>query len=97
MFQIVIALTSAAIFGVITWLLAGRSWEDWSSGAATSGAVLWPTWLSEVLVPIGAGLLTLRLLLHAGAHLASLVTGQMLVALPAAAGSAAAVEKGGFE
>lgn len=95
--HVVVAVASAAIFGVITWLVAGRSWDDYLSGAASSGEVLWPTWLSEVLVPIGAGLLTLRLLLHTWAHIASLATGRDLIALPAPAGSAEAVSKGGFE
>jgi len=92
-----VALISASIFGLISWLVAGRTWDDYAAGAATSGAILWPTWLSEVLVPVGAGLLTLRLLLHAAAHFGSLVTGRNLVPLPAPAGSAAAVAKGGFE
>ncbi len=92
-----VALVSASIFGVIAWLVAGRTWDDFVSGAATSGAILWPTWLSEILVPVGAGLLTLRLLLHAAAHFGSLATGRDLVPLPVPAGSAAAVAKGAFE
>lgn len=95
--HVFVALVSAGIFGAITWLVALRTWDDWLAGAATSGAILWPTWASEILVPLGAGLLTLRLLVHAAAHLATLVTGRELIALPAPAGSAAAVEKGGFE
>lgn len=93
--HIVVDLLSAALFAVITWLVAGRTWDDFLAGSATSGEILWPTWLSEVLVPIGTSLLTARLLLHAAAHFGSLLTGRELIPLPPPAGSA--VAKGGFE
>jgi len=91
----VVDLLSAGLFAVITWLVAGRSLDDYVTGAATAGEVLWPTWLSEVLVPIGTALLTARLLLHAALHLGSLFTDRALIELPPPAGSA--VAKGGFE
>ena len=93
--HIVVDVLSAALFAEITWLVAGRTWDDYFAGSATSGEILWPTWLSEVLVPIGTALLTARLLLHAAAHAGSLITGRELIALPPPAGSA--VAKGGFE
>lgn len=79
--QVVIASVSACLFATIAWLSAGRAIDDYLSGAATSGDVLWPSWLTDVLAPAGCGLLTLRLLTHALAHAVSLATGQDLVPL----------------
>lgn len=95
--QIVYAALSLALFAVIAWLGAGRTIEDYEAGAATAGAILWPSWLSDVFVPIGAGLLSLRLLVHGLAHAASLATGQNLIPLPALAGSDGAIDKGSFK
>jgi TRAP-type C4-dicarboxylate transport system permease small subunit len=85
--QIVIALVSAALFATIAWLAAARTLDDFQSGAATSGEILWPTWLADVLVPLGCALLTLRLIVHAVGHLLSLATGQDLVPLAAPPGA----------
>jgi TRAP-type C4-dicarboxylate transport system permease small subunit len=79
--QVVIALVSAALFATIAWLAGARSLDDFQSGAATSGVILWPTWLADVFVPIGCVLLSLRLSVHAFGHVLSLATGQDLVPL----------------
>ena len=95
--QIVYALLSMTLFAVIAWLGLGRTLEDLETGAATAGAILWPSWASDVFVPIGAGLLSLRLLVHALAHAASLTTGRNLIDLPSLAGSDSSIDKGGFK
>ncbi len=94
--QILIALVSAWLFATISRLGAERTVADYANGAAVSGEVLWPTWLSDVLVPIGCSLLTARLLLHALMHAASLLTGRDLLPLDPAAG-ATDVERIAFE
>jgi hypothetical protein len=48
-----------------------------------AGAIPWPMWPSIGLVPLGSGLITLRLVLHLLGHILSLVTGRDLIALPA--------------
>jgi len=85
--QVIIALVSALLFATIAWFAAGRTWDDFQSGAATSGEILWPTWLSDVLVPLGCALLTARLILHALGHAMSLATGRDLVPLAAPPGA----------
>ncbi len=77
---------------VVVWLLAvvffvlvfiegiGLTWENWQSGAAKMGAILWPKWLSAIFVPIGVGLLILRLLHR-------LLESLLLAVRPAAGGS----------
>jgi len=46
------------------------------------GLIPWPTWLSVVFVPIGAGLLSFRLMIVTLAHAISLFTSRELVPLP---------------
>ena len=95
--QVVYALLAAILFATIAWLGLERTLQDYETAAATAGAILWPSWLSDVFVPIGAGLLALRLVVHAAAHGVSLAVGRDLVELPALAGSESSVAKGGFK
>lgn len=89
-------MVGLAIFIPITWLGYERALDNYSSGDVLAGAIPWPTWASAVLVPIGAGILALRLAVHLVANTASLLTGQDLLPLPAISGHG--VEKaGGFE
>jgi TRAP-type C4-dicarboxylate transport system permease small subunit len=39
-----------------------KFWSNWQSQDVVAGAVPWPTWLIAVFVPVGIGLLVLRLL-----------------------------------
>jgi TRAP-type C4-dicarboxylate transport system permease small subunit len=89
-------MVGLAIFIPITWLGYERALDNFDSSDVLAGAIPWPTWASSVLVPIGAGILALRLAVHLVANTASLLTGQNLLPLPAISGHS--VEKaGGFE
>jgi len=61
-----------------------RAVEAYRSADVVAGAIAWPTWPAIALVPLGAGLLCLRLVLLFIGHLASLVTGRDII--PVAAG-----------
>ena len=89
-------LVGLAIFIPIAWLGYQRALDNYVSIDVLAGAVPWPTWASAVLVPIGAVLLCLRLMVHFVANLGSIVTGEDLMPLPAISGHG--IEKaGGFE
>jgi TRAP-type C4-dicarboxylate transport system permease small subunit len=88
-------LVGLAIFIPITLLGYQRALDNFSSSDVMAGAIPWPTWASAGLVPIGAGILALRLAVHLVANIASLLTGEDLLPLPAIAGHGA--EKAGFE
>jgi TRAP-type C4-dicarboxylate transport system permease small subunit len=51
-----------------------------------AGAIAWPTWISAALVPLGCGVLVLRLLLQLVGNLLSLVSGRDLYPLPPVTG-----------
>ena len=89
-------LVGLAIFIPITWLGYQRALDNYISSDVLAGAIAWPTWASAALVPVGAGILALRLAVHLVANTASLMTGEDFLPLPAISGHG--VEKaGGFE
>src|SRR3978361_896411 len=57
-------LVGLAIFIPITWLGYQRALENFTSSDVMAGAIPWPTWASAGLVPIGAGILAVRLAVH---------------------------------
>ena len=61
-----------------------RAVDAFKAGDVMAGAIPWPMWPSIVLVPIGAGIITIRLALHFVGHILSLATGRSLIPLPAA-------------
>lgn len=80
--EVIACLAGLPVFVAIAWLGWERAWDNWVSNDVLAGAIPWPTWASAVLVPIGCGLLVLRLLLHLAGHLGSLVTGRDIAPLP---------------
>lgn len=80
--EIVTCLAGIPVFGAISWLGWERAWENWVSNDVLAGGIPWPTWASAVLVPIGCGLLVIRLVLHLAGHVVSLLTGTEVAPLP---------------
>ena len=81
--EIVTCLVGITVFSLIAWLGFLRAVDSFQSSDVMAGGIAWPMWPSIGLVPFGAGLITLRLVLHLIAHVLSLATGRDLIALPA--------------
>jgi len=94
--EIVTCVVSIPLFAFIAYAGAIRAWSSFAGGDVLAGLIAWPTWISIALVPLGAGLLTLRLAVGALAHLASLATGEEVIPLPPLARSSAGTD-GAFE
>ena len=62
--QGLILVLSLGIFGIITWYSAITAVWAWQIGDTILGSMQVLTWPSRVLVPLGAGLLSLRLLVQ---------------------------------
>lgn len=77
--EVVTTAIGAAVFALITYFGALRTLDAYASSDVLSGAIPWPTWPSLALVPLGCGLMTLRLLVQLVAQLLSLATGRDLV------------------
>jgi TRAP-type C4-dicarboxylate transport system permease small subunit len=81
--EIVTCLVGISVFSLIAYLGFLRAVESFRSSDVMAGGIPWPMWPSIGLVPFGAGLITLRLVLQLIAHVLSLVTGRAVIALPA--------------
>ena len=79
-------LLSIPFFGMLAFVSSERAYESWNNDAALSGLIAWPTWISEVLVPIGTFLLMLRLIFALVGHLMSLMNGRDVIPLEPLAG-----------
>jgi TRAP-type C4-dicarboxylate transport system permease small subunit len=95
--EVVICLLSAVLFAWMTRAGAARAWQHYIDNDILAGAFAWPTWASAAFVPLGAGMITLRLILSMTCHGYTLATGREVIALPPIAGSAQAIQSGSFE
>jgi TRAP-type C4-dicarboxylate transport system permease small subunit len=89
-------LAGGSVFALITAAGYQRALDNYLSDDVLAGAIPWPTWASAALVPIGAGLLVLRLAATFVGHVASLATGRDLVGVPPLS-TAELAEGGTFE
>ena len=74
--DLVTNLAGLVLFGLIARIGFDRFLAAFLSGDIIAGSIPWPTWLSYVLVPLGAGMLALRMLVHAAADIVSISTGE---------------------
>jgi TRAP-type C4-dicarboxylate transport system permease small subunit len=81
-FEAVGALSAAIVFVIISWLGASRAWNSFSRGEILAGFIPWPVWPSSALVFLGAGLLSVRLVVDGLAHARAAATGAPGPALP---------------
>lgn len=81
--EIVTCIVGMIVFYLIAYLGFLRAVDSYQSADVMAGAIPWPMWPSVGLVPLGAGLITIRLALHLIAHVLSLATGRAVVGLPA--------------
>jgi TRAP-type C4-dicarboxylate transport system permease small subunit len=95
--EVVICLLSAGLFAGMTHAGAIRAWQHYIDSDILAGAFPWPTWASAVFVPLGAGMITLRLILSMICHGYTLASGREVLPLPPIAGSAQAIQSGSFE
>lgn len=64
-----------------------RTYESFIGGDVMAGGIAWPTWVSYAAVPLGCGLMLLRMLFRFIGHGFSLVQGRSVIALPPVAGA----------
>lgn len=56
-------LVGLLLFAIITWQSGRLAWEAWVTQDYTMGIIHFPLWPSKSIIPIGCGLLCIRLLL----------------------------------
>jgi TRAP-type C4-dicarboxylate transport system permease small subunit len=87
-FEAITALLAIPGFAICTWVSAGKTLEDIQTQATATSGLAVPTWTISVMLPLGFGLLTLRLVLNAIGYWGSLATDRQWVTLPPIAGTA---------
>jgi TRAP-type C4-dicarboxylate transport system permease small subunit len=86
-FEAVATLVSIPAFAICTWVSARNTLLDFTTSAESTSGLAVPTWTISVMLPIGFGLLTIRLILNAIGYLGTLARGRELLALPPIAGT----------
>jgi TRAP-type C4-dicarboxylate transport system permease small subunit len=77
---------ACVLFATIAYVMTTRAIDDWQTDAVAAGAIPWPSWLADAIVPLGAGLLAVRCLVHALAHASVLFGGPEILELPTRSG-----------
>ncbi len=86
-FETIGTLLALPVFALATWLAASKTWDDFRTAAEASSGLAVPTWSISVVLPIGFGMLTLRLALNAIGYVAALASGHPVQALPPISGT----------
>jgi TRAP-type C4-dicarboxylate transport system permease small subunit len=96
-FELITCLVSAPIFAAIAIVCWRRAHLAFTGHDVMAGAIEWPSWAFIMLAPIGAGLLTLRLILNGIAHAVTLFGGPEIIPLPVLARSDEGIDQAAFE
>lgn len=92
-FALVTCVVSAPLFALIAAVCFARARAAYVDDDVLAGAIPWPTWVTIALVPLGAGLMTVRLIIDGAAHMIALFGGPEIIPLPALARSAEALDE----
>lgn len=65
---------AAGVMIPMTWIGLQKAMAGYAKGEVLAGIVDWPVWIAYFLVPLGVGMLSLRLLLSTAGHLASCIS-----------------------
>nr|WP_257215276.1 TRAP transporter small permease [Pollutimonas harenae] len=78
---------ASVVFGAIVYVSIQRTYISYIGDDVVAGAIAWPTWLSNIAVPIGAGLMLLRMVFRFVGHLLSLLRNRSVIELPPVTGA----------
>lgn len=80
-------LCAAPVFLGIFYTSVISTWQAYQGNDVMAGHIAWPTWLASICVPLGTGLIFLRIVLRLIGHGISLVRRQSIIPLPPVSGS----------
>ncbi len=91
-FESISTVLAVPVFALATALAADKTLEEFRSAAEASSGLAVPSWTLSIVLPIGFGMLTLRLALNAIGYLATLATGRRVKELPPISGTEEEIE-----
>ncbi|HUG59902.1 MAG TPA: TRAP transporter small permease [Candidimonas sp.] len=80
-------ICASVVFAGIVYMSVQRTWVSYSEHDVIAGSIAWPTWLSNIAVPIGSGVMLLRMVFRVIGHGLSVITNQSVIPLPPLSGS----------
>lgn len=86
-FEAISMVLAAPAFALCTWVAAGNTIHEFQVSAEASSGLAVPSWTISIAFPIGFGMLTLRMALHAIGYVGTLATGRRFKALPPISGT----------
>ncbi len=86
-FEAVCTLVALPVFALCAWVSAQHTWNDYQSAATSTSGLAVPTWTISLMLPLGFGMLSLRLLLNAYGYVASLLSRREVAPLPPISGT----------
>lgn len=86
-FESIASALAASAFAIAAWMSAGVTLEDFRTAATSSSGLALPTWTVSIFLPVGFGLLSVRLFLNMIGYLLSLSTRKEVLALPPISGT----------
>ena len=86
-FEAVATLLAIPVFAYCAFVSTAVTLEDLRTAATSTSGLEVPTWTISIMLPIGFGILTLRLLLNAFGYLATLILGYEVAPLPPISGT----------
>ncbi len=87
LFQAICSVIAAPVFFYIMVVSTQRTFEEFQSGAVSTSGLELPSWTISALLPLGFGLLAIRLTLDAGGYVWTLASGREIVPLPPMSGT----------
>jgi TRAP-type C4-dicarboxylate transport system permease small subunit len=86
-FEAISSVLAVPVFALCTWVSAHNTWKEFLSGAESTSGLAVPSWTVSILLPIGFGMLTLRLALNAVGYIGTLASRRQLITLPLISGT----------
>ena len=74
------------VFVAIFYMSVLNTWDAYQGGDVLAGHIPWPTWLASICVPIGVGVLVLRMAFRTVGHALSFIAKRSVIALPPVSG-----------
>jgi TRAP-type C4-dicarboxylate transport system permease small subunit len=86
-FESIGSILAVPAFAICTWNATAVTVNDFQTGATATSGLPIPTWTVSLFLPLGFGLLTLRLVLNAAGYVLSLVRSRPVLELPPISGT----------
>lgn len=86
-FELFCSAVATPVFALCAVVSARNTWKDFADAAISTSGLALPTWTVSVLLPVGFGMLTLRLALNTYGYAATVLTGREAAALPPISGT----------